>query len=71
MVVAAPGAAGQGEVVGMSQRQWREGEREHLTWGSPQPGHSLQNTRGNNAGCVGDGYFCCTDKSCTGLNGVA
>lgn len=30
----------------------------------------LQNTRENNAGCVGAGYFCCTDKSCPGLNDI-
>lgn len=70
-MLAAPGAAGQGEVVGKPRRQRGEaGEGSISHGGSPQPGHGLQNTRGNNAGFVRAGYFCCTDKSCAGLNDI-
>lgn len=71
-MLAAPGAAGQGEVVGMPRRQRRgAGEGSISHGGSPQPGHGLQNTGGgNNAGFVRAGYFGCIDKSCAGLNDI-
>lgn len=61
---AAPGAAGQGDAVGKPWRQWGEWER-----GEPPAWARLAKFLGGGC-CVGAGYFCCTDKSSTGLNDI-
>ena len=71
MVLAPPGVARQGEAVGMLQRQRGERERgaPHMG-GAPSLGMACKIPGGTMQAVSGPGYFCCTDKSCAGLNDI-
>lgn len=58
-MLAAPGVAGKGEVVGKPQRQWGSGRREHLTWREPpaRASHSHEIPGGTMQAVSGPGIF--------------